>query len=317
MTRTNAENSEDAVPTQAGGVGEPDSPTELGPRDWFQTLKRTAVEMKQDRVTLTAGGLAYYWFLALFPALIGAVGMIALLQLDPRVVQDILDGIRSALPPGASSVLSDAVNSATESSTGAGRAAIIGLVIALWSASSGMGALQDGLNVAYDVPEDRKFLPKRAIGILMLLLMLLFGVVPATLILFWKPLGEFVNGLVPLPSALFDIIWLVAIGAVAIMSLSVMFAALYFLGPKRPSPRWQWVSPGGIIAVLIWLAATVAFQFYVTEFGKYAKTYGALAGVVILILWLFITALAVLIGGELNAELERQAAIRREKTSTG
>jgi membrane protein len=101
---------------------------------------------------------------------------------------------------------------------------------------------------------------------------------------------------------------------VAIIALSLMFAALYFLGPKRQGPKWKWVSPGGIIAVIIWLVATVAFQFYVTQFGKYAETYGALAGVVILILWLFITALAVLIGGELNAELERQAAIRRGET---
>jgi membrane protein len=302
------------VPTQSGGTGEPDSPTDLGARDWFQTLKRTVTEMKQDRVTLTAGGLAYYWFLSLFPALIAAVGMVAILKLDPGIVQDILNGIKKALPPGASGVLSDAVSSATQSSTGAGRAAIVGLVIALWSASSGMSALQDGLNVAYDVPEDRKFLAKRFVGILMLLVMLVLGVIPAALILFWKPMGTFVDGFVPLPGGLFDILWIVVIGIVALVGLGLMFSALYFLGPKRKSPRWQWVSPGGIVGVVIWVAATVAFQLYVTQFGKYAETYGALAGVVILILWLFITALAVLIGGELNAELERQAAIRQGET---
>jgi membrane protein len=315
MSRTQEEQTEDQVPVQTGDKGEPDSPTDLGKRDWLSTLKRTAKEMKQDRVTLTAGGLAYYWFLSLFPALIAAVGLIALLQLDPKVVEDILNGIKQALPPGAAGVLSDAVESATKSSTGAGRAAIIGLVVAVWSASSGMGALQDGLNVAYDVPEDRKFVAKRLIAILMLVVTLLLGVVPAALILFWKPLGNTVDQFVPLPGAVFDVLWIVAIAVVAIIALSLMFAALYFLGPKRQGPKWKWVSPGGIVAVIIWLVATIAFQFYVTEFGKYAKTYGALAGVVILILWLFITALAVLIGGELNAELERQAAIRRGEES--
>jgi membrane protein len=313
MPEGDAERKENSIPSQRGGVGEPDSPTDLGPRDWFQTLKRTVAEMKQDRVTLTAGGLAYYWFLSLFPALIAAVGMVALLKLDPGIVQDILNGIKQALPPGASGVLSDAVSSATQSSTGAGRAAVIGLVIALWSASSGMGALQDGLNVAYDVPEDRKFLPKRFIGIIMLLVMLILGVIPAALILFWKPLGNLVDGFVPLPGGLFDILWIAVIAVVALLGLGLMFSALYFLGPKRKSPRWQWVSPGGIIGVVIWLVATIAFQLYVTQFGKYAQTYGALAGVVILVLWLFITALALLIGGELNAELERQAAIRRDQ----
>lgn len=315
MTRTGADRNEDSIPTQTGGKGEPNSPAELGPRDWLQTLKRTVVEMKRDRVTLTAGGLAYYWFLSLFPALIAAVGLVALLKLDPGLVQDILNGIKKALPPGASGVLSDAVNSATRSSTGAGRAAIVGLVIAVWSASSGMGALQDGLNVAYDVPEDRKFLAKRLVGILMLLVMLVLGVIPAALILFWKPLGDFFDGFVPLPGGLFDILWIATIAVVALVGLGLMFSALYFLGPKRKSPRWQWVSPGGIIGVLIWLVATIAFQLYVTQFGKYAQTYGALAGVVILVLWLFLTALAVLIGGEFNAELERQAAIRRGDTS--
>jgi membrane protein len=178
MSRTQQEQTEDQIPVQTGDKKEPDSPTDLGKRDWLSTLKRTAKEMKQDRVTLTAGGLAYYWFLSLFPALIAAVGLIALLQLDPKVVQDILNGIKQALPPGAAGVLSDAVESATNSSTGAGRAAIIGLVVAVWSASSGMGALQDGLNVAYDVPEDRKFLAKRLIAVLMLVVTLLLGVVP-------------------------------------------------------------------------------------------------------------------------------------------
>lgn len=305
------------VPPASNEPPGPTKPTELGGRGFMASVRRAVKEMKQDRVTLTAGSLAYYWFLALFPALIALIGVIVLVQLDPSVVTQLVDAVKTALPGGASTVITDAVENASQSQSGGTIAAIIGVALALWSATSGMGALQDGLNIAYDVPEDRKFIAKRLMAIPMLLSLLVFGAPAAALLIFRKPLGDAIQEYVPLvPATLFDIVWTAAIVLVAVIFVGLMFSALYYLGPKRANPHWRWVSPGGIIGTLIWLLASFGLSFYISAgLGSYSETYGSLAGVVLLILWLYLTGLALLIGGELNAELERQAAMETEKAT--
>ncbi|HEX2236118.1 MAG TPA: YihY/virulence factor BrkB family protein, partial [Actinomycetota bacterium] len=266
----------------------PDSPLELEPRDWRSTLRRTGKEIKDDRVTLVAAGMAYYFFLAIFPALIAFVGVMGLIDAEPA---GLIQSIEATLPPATARVLTQPMEQADNAAETASLvAAISGIAVALWSASAGMVALQSGLNVAYEVPQDRKFVGKRAIALVLLVATGLLGGVPS-------PFFTFGEGM------FFEVLgWVLTLAAIA-----VLFSLYYFLGPNRESPTWQWVSPGGVIGAILWVAASVLFFLYVQNFSSYGKTYGSYAGVVVLILWLYFSSLAVLVGGELNAELERQA----------
>jgi membrane protein len=189
-------------------------------------------------------------------------------------------------------------------------AVLVGVVLAVWSASAGMVGMQMGLDVAYDVRDDRTFLKKRLVAFELLLAMLVLGGAATALIVFGEPLGDSLRDNLPFGSA-FLVLWTVLRWAGGLVALTGLFAVIYYLSPNRDTPRWVWVSPGGILAAAIWLTASLGFSIYVNSFGKYAQTYGSLAGVVVLLLWLYLTGLSIVLGGELNAELERQSAARK------
>lgn len=263
--------------------------------------------LSADRITLTAAGMAFYWFLAVFPLLLAMIGLLGLTDLEPDAVSSINRAINTALPADAAEVLTGTLSDTVGERSGhSGTALVVGLGVALWSASAGMGALQAGLDIVYRVPGDRPVLRKRARALLLVLTTVVLGALATALIIFGGPLGEGIDHHLPFGGAVFVPVWTVVRWLVGITALAALFAAIYFFGPNQPRPRWAWFSPGGFVGAGIWLVGSVGFSYYVTGLGDYGRNYGSLTGVVVLLLWFYLTALAILLGGEINASLERK-----------
>jgi membrane protein len=296
--------------TDADAAGrDAERPSQIPPRGWFAILKRVKAEVKEDNVALLAAGVAFYGMLAIFPAIIAVVtvyGMVA----SPSDVQAQVGEFAKSLPSGADELLTTQLENVTQ----AGRQSLsIGLAISLlavlWAASGGVQGLVKSLNLVYDERESRGFVKLRGLSLLLTLGAILVTVVALALITVFpaaiERLGLGQAGELAASIGRWVILALVVLAALAV---------LYRFAPDRANPRWRWVSWGAVVALVLWLLGSVGFSWYVDNFGKYNQTYGALAAVIILLLWLFLSAFAVLVGAELDAEIERQTA---RDTTTG
>ena len=278
-----------------------EAPQQIPPKGWMAIAKRTAKEVKQDQVPLLGAGVAFYALLSLFPAIIAGVSIYGLVA-DPQTVRDQIDKLTEMLSPSTADLVGEQIKQVTSGAGGAlGLATVIGILTALWSASSGMKALITGVNLAYDEGETRKFVKLRGLSILLTLgAMLLLTVAGATIAGF-PPIAD------NLPVALQ---WVVSILRFVVLAVLLILglAVLYRYAPNRDEPKWTWVSWGSVVATVLWVLASIGFSIYVNSFGNYNKTYGALAGIIILMFWLYLTAVIVLVGAELNTEMELQTA---------
>ena len=255
-----------SIPPERSVSGGPDSPLELGATGWRNTIKRTGKKFVRDRCSMTASSLAYHWFLALFPAVIAALGLISLIHVGSGTLTKLVNGLQKALPPGARPRSSPRPSTTRrEITTGSLTALILGLVIAVWSASGGMVALETGLDIAYEVPVDRKFVSKRLIAFVLMVATAVLGGVASALIVFGVSIGSAIEGHVPFAGSAFVIAWTVVRWVLTVIVISLLFSVYYYVAPNRESPRWQWVSAGGLVGTVIFLAASLGFSFYVAS----------------------------------------------------
>ncbi len=284
-------------PADHDGAGrDANEPTDIPARGWKDIALRVKDNMKTDHVTLASSGVAFHGFLALVPMLVAAVSIYGLVA-DPSNVTNLADRLGSSVPSELSALIEQQLSSVVEANNSAlGLGAVLGIFFALWAASSGMLNLMESINIAYDEdPDDRPFWKKRGIALGFTLLFIAFIAAVATIMT--------VAGVL---SGAAGVALFVAGAVVSGLLFAALLAVFYRYGPDRDSPEWSWASAGAIFAVVGWLVASAAFTFYVSRFGSYNETYGALGGIVVVMLWLFISALVVMLGAEINAEMEHQ-----------
>jgi membrane protein len=280
----------------------PDGPTDLSKRSWWAVLKRTVKEFKADNLTDWAAALTYYGVLAIFPAIIALISIIGLI--GPSATQPILDNLATLTPGPANEILSGAVKQVASSQGGASVAFIFGIVTAIWSASGYVGAFARASNAIYEVPEGRPFWKLRPMQLIVTTLMILLLAACAIAVVVTGPVAQQLGGVVGAGPAAVTA-WDIAKWPVIALVVSLMFSTLYFAAPNVKQPGFRWITVGGIVALVVLLTASALFAFYVANFSSYNKTYGALGGVIAFLVWLWISNIAVLLGAELNAELER------------
>jgi membrane protein len=289
-------------PDEVPGI-EADTPVEIPSAGWRQVVRRAWRETRADGIPLIAAGVAFYTFLSLFPALIAAVTLYGLIA-DPAQVEEQVRSLSEALPQETTKLIADQLRDITSSSERAlGLGFAVSLLAALFTASGGVVNLMKAINLAYDEDETRGFVRLRAIALVLTLGAVVFMVVSVGLVAVLPVvLDEF--GLGGIGRAVVGVLRWVGLVVFVIGALAV----LYRFAPDRNDPRFSWVTLGAAVATLLWMLGSVGFSVYVSNFGSYGRTYGSLAGAVVLLLWLFLTAFMVLFGAEINAEAEQQTA---------
>ena len=280
----------------------PQGPTNLDKPSWSGVLKRTIREFREDELVDRAAALTYYGVLAIFPALLALVSVLGLV--GRSATQPLLDNLGKVAPGPAREIFTTAIQNLERSRGAGGVLFIVGLALALWSASGYVAAFMRASNAIYEVEEGRPIWKKAPVRLGVTLLLVLLTAVSAVAVVVTGGLAEQVGNLLGVGGTAVTV-WDIAKWPVLLVLVSFMFAVLYWASPNVKQPGFRWISPGGVVAVLLWVIVSLAFAFYVANFGSYNKTYGALAGVVIFLVWLWLSNVAVLLGAEFNAELER------------
>jgi membrane protein len=286
-----------------------DRPRDIPKSGWRDIAWRVKDKMAKDKLSIVSAGVAFYALWAVFPALVAMVAIYGMVA-DTQQVEQQVSAMAAILPPQAAEMLRTQMHSIVQTSGAAlGVGAVLGLLFALWSASVGIRTLMEALNVCYDEEEKRSTLKfygtalLLTLGAIVAVVIAIGTVVVLPAVLGFLGLGSVVENLI-------------AYARWPLLAVLVMFglAVLYRYGPSRDQPQWRWVSPGVVVATLIWIVGSALFSLYVTNFGSYNQTYGAMGAVIILLTWFLLSAYAVLIGAELNAEMERQT---KKDTTTG
>jgi membrane protein len=284
----------------------PGKPSDLDGGSKVAVLKRTFTEFRDDNLTDWAAALTYYGVLAIFPALLALVSVVGLL--GDSASQTLIDNVEELTPGPARDIAVSAIENLQKSSGAAGVLFVVGVAGALWSASGYVAAFMRASNAIYDVEEGRpiyKTLPVRVgttLVLLVLLALTVFGVAAT------GPLAEEIGKLFGVGDTAVTV-WNIAKWPVLLAIVSFMFAFLYWAAPNAKQPGFRWISPGGILGVVVWILASLAFALYLANFASYNKTYGALGGVIAFLVWLWLSNVAILLGAEFNAELERERRI--------
>jgi len=272
------------------------------------TLKRTIARFRHDNLSDWAAALTYYGLLALFPGLLALVSIVGLVG-DPQEATRTLTEIVGALgPDSAAQTFAGPIESVASDRGAAGVAFVLGLAVALWSASSYVGAFMRASNVIYETREGRPFWKLRPLQIAVTLAMVLIGVMLVVGLVLTGPVVDAVAGPLGIGSTAVTL-WNVAKWPAMAAAFVLMVGLLYYASPNAKIRGFKWVTPGSLVAIVVWAAASTGFALYVANFGSYDKTYGTLGGLIVLLVWLWISNLAILFGHQLNAELEREAEI--------
>jgi membrane protein len=286
------------------------SARDLSRRDYLAILVRAGKESLKDHITNLAAALAYYAFLAIPAALLVAVGVFSLVA-DEDAVTTIIDKFEGVAPQEALTLLKDSLDRVTEGQSSSGITMIVvGSVLALWTVMGAMQTLMWALNAAYDREETRGFIKQRLTALVMVILLLVAFALVFGLLVLGPVLSDAVGSAVGLESVV-DWLWWTAQWPILLLGLLFVFATILYLGPNVDHPRWQFLTFGTAISVVVWLLASGAFALYVSSLGSFNKTWGSLAAVIIMLTWLWLSGLALLFGAEVNAEAERSRELRR------
>jgi membrane protein len=314
QARQDQERSEGAMP-DPDDDRKPDAPTDLQKRSWFYVLRKTMHEFTEDQCTDLAAALTYYAVLALFPAIIALISTVGVFGQGAKSVQTVKDILKPLVSPEILTPLNKFLDSVSTSS-GASVGLVIGILAALWSASGYVGAFSRAMNRIYEIEEGRPFWKLRPVMLLLTLVAVVLVAVALMMLILSGPVLQSVGDAVGLGDAAVTA-FSIAKWPVLLVIVIVIVGLLYYVTPNVQQPKFRWISVGAAVAIGVWILASVAFGLYLATFANYAKTYGPIAGVVVGLLFLWITNLALLFGGELDAELERgrqlQAGIAAEE----
>ena len=282
--------------------------SDLSKRDYKAIVIRAGKEALDDQITDLAAALAYYSFLAIPSILLVALGVFSVFA-DESAVQSLIDRVGRVAPPEATALLEDSLTRMTQNSSGGWAMAIVGFLLALWTTTGAMTAFMRALNRAYDRKETRGFVRQRIVAILMVAIMLVAFALVFGLLVMGPALSGWIGDAVGLEAVL-KWVWWVAQWPVLIVGLLLAFATVLYLGPNVEHPKWHFITPGSVFAVVVWLLISGLFAVYTAMFASYNKAWGSLAAVIIMLTWLWLTGLALLLGAEINAEAERSRELR-------